>query len=562
MSKTVLIVEKDTGLMGELRDALAARGFGVEETTDGKGAPELIRKKKPDCVVLAVDLDAGQNGYIICKKLKSDDDLKGVPVIIIGDPKGFGQHQKLKTRAEDYVGKPLEAPSLVEHVGNLVGFPPAPEGAALEDAFDPASLVEEDSTGVDDIPIDSGTGDETVGQADPDFAMVDSMFEESAPAEAAPSTDESLSPAELLLEDESDQQAEKTVIGFMPPADLGSKPAPKKEAAPAAAKPAYSSTPSTIGDGAEGRELRGKVAELQSQVEESRSRIEELENKLRDAETELDSKRTELETARTSSGGKSDKEVFSLKDSVNKKDKEILKLKSELNEKEKEIVELREKENSLDQQVSEGSGELAKRDAQIKTLSAKADQLTADRKKTEHQLLSAREEARTATAKLSTLQGDFDALQARVSELEGELEPLRGAQSTLETDKQQLETELSEARGELEAVKSQLDERGREADEVRSQYEQAQIDLDSARNQLTSQATSFAEEMQGMRGRIGELEADVQKQEEKTRKLQARERAQQEAVAQAKQALQQATEALDRQSADAEEIDLDELAEA
>ena len=49
------------------------RGFGVEETTDGKGAPELIRRRRPDCVVLAVDLDAGQNGYIICKKLKSDD---------------------------------------------------------------------------------------------------------------------------------------------------------------------------------------------------------------------------------------------------------------------------------------------------------------------------------------------------------------------------------------------------------------------------------------------------------------------------------------------------------
>ena len=75
MSNSVLIVEKDLVLMKELREGLRGRGFEVDETTDGKGAPELIRRKKPGCVVLAVDLDAGQNGYIICKKLKSDDEL-------------------------------------------------------------------------------------------------------------------------------------------------------------------------------------------------------------------------------------------------------------------------------------------------------------------------------------------------------------------------------------------------------------------------------------------------------------------------------------------------------
>ena len=47
MSKSVLIVEKDTGLIGELREALSGRGFDVEDTTDGKGAPELIRKTQP-----------------------------------------------------------------------------------------------------------------------------------------------------------------------------------------------------------------------------------------------------------------------------------------------------------------------------------------------------------------------------------------------------------------------------------------------------------------------------------------------------------------------------------
>ncbi len=216
MSTSVLIVEKDLALMKELREGLVGRGFEVDETTDGKGAPELIRKKKPGCVVLAVDLDAGQNGYIICKKLKSDDDLKGVPIIIIGDPKGFGQHQKLKTRAEEYLGKPLSAGALVEGVGKLIGFPAPPpqvEEVVEEEGFDPGSLLD---SGDADLSIDAAVEDG--GNAEADLAMVDSMFDEK-PSEPPPVEVEeeiSLSTSEPE-ESESDYPAEKTVVGFMPP---------------------------------------------------------------------------------------------------------------------------------------------------------------------------------------------------------------------------------------------------------------------------------------------------------------------------------------------------------
>src|SRR4051812_78244 len=204
MSNSVLIVEKDLVLMKELREGLKGRGFEVDETTDGKGAPELIRKKKPGCVVLAVDLDAGQNGYIICKKLKSDDDLKGVPIIIIGDPKGFGQHQKLKTRAEEYLGKPLSAATLVDGVGKLIGFPSAPP-VAEEDSFDPGSLLGDDDA---DVAID--TPMEDVGNAEADLAMVDSMFDDKpadSGGELGPPVEEEISLNAPDLDDDADYPA-------------------------------------------------------------------------------------------------------------------------------------------------------------------------------------------------------------------------------------------------------------------------------------------------------------------------------------------------------------------
>uniref|UniRef100_UPI00292A5DD8 Ubiquitin carboxyl-terminal hydrolase 11,Response regulator FrzS n=1 Tax=Homo sapiens TaxID=9606 RepID=UPI00292A5DD8 len=123
-AKKILIVESDTALSATLRSALEGRGFTVDETTDGKGSVEQIRRDRPDLVVLAVDLSAGQNGYLICGKLKKDDDLKNVPIVIIGNPDGFAQHRALSAHADEYVAKPVDADQLVERAGALIGFPP------------------------------------------------------------------------------------------------------------------------------------------------------------------------------------------------------------------------------------------------------------------------------------------------------------------------------------------------------------------------------------------------------------------------------------------------------
>lgn len=554
MSKSVLIVEKDLPLMKQLREGLQARGFTVDETTDGKGAPELIRKKKPDAVVLAVDLDAGQNGYIICKKLKSDDDLKGVPIIIIGDPKGFAQHQKLKTRAEDYLGKPLESAALVDGVGKLIGFPPASaasETSVAEESFDPGSLLDESG----EIPLE--TPAEESGNAEADLAMVDSMFNEPGPSDAPPPiAEEEISVSteseigEISELEEFDAPADRTVVGFMPPAPPVSTPTP-------VAVKSFSSTPSTIaGDS----ELRSKVTELTSALDESKQRTEELEAKIRELEGELESKSTELETARTSTGKADNKDLFALREAGTKKDKEILKLKNELNAKEQEIVELHEKENNLEQQISETSGETAKKDAQIKTLQAKADQLATERKKVDQQLLAAKEEARSSSARLSTLQTDFDSLQTRVAELEGQLEGVKSSAQESESARQTAENGLSEARGEIDALKSQLEERSREADELRSQHEQAQMDLDSARTQLTSQATSFADEISTLRQRLADAEEASTQAQQKVSRVQSRVKAQSEQLDRLRASLQQAMDTLGEQPAD--EVEIDELAEA
>src|SRR5215470_11757892 len=103
MPTHVLIVEGDTAISNRLRSALEQRGHTVEETTDGRSVVDLLRRRQPGAVVLAVELPGGQNGYLLVGKLKKDEALKSIPVIIVGNPEGFEAHARLKNRADEYL---------------------------------------------------------------------------------------------------------------------------------------------------------------------------------------------------------------------------------------------------------------------------------------------------------------------------------------------------------------------------------------------------------------------------------------------------------------------------
>ncbi len=540
MSNSVLIVERDLELMKELRDALMARGFEVDETTDGKGTPELIRRNRPHCVVLAVDLDAGQNGYIICKKLKSDDDLKSVPVIIIGDPKGFAKHQQLKTRAEDYVGKPLTSDDLVEVVGKLIGFPQVP---ITDEGFNPDALLEEAANDIylPPPPLDEAPQSDLVG--------LDSTFETTSPNRFTAVLEEEVPLTPPELGDPDGYASDKTVVGMSP---TSWQPATKQP---------YQSSPSSI-DAAEAREMRAKVAELGSALDESRDRTQELENKIRELENEVEAHKTELETARAAPSKSDAKEVFALRDAANKKDKEVLKLKNELNAKEQEIVELREKENTLEQQLSEMNSEVGSKDSQIKTLQAKVEQGLGDKRKVDQQLTTAKEEARGYSARLQTLQTDYDSLIVRVPELEGQLEEVKANLLDEEARRQTSAFELSSARGEIEAMRSSLDERSGEVEGLNSQVEQLQKELDDTRTQLSTQTTSFAHEVSSLRQRLSESEAETANAENAAARTQTRVNAFQDQFDRLRSQLKLAVDTLGESPTESEDLDIDEIAEA
>ncbi len=109
MPTKVLVFESDSAFAGELRDELGHLGCTTTVVDDGNVGLQQAASDKPDLILLSIELPR-MNGFSVCNKLKKDPGLKDVPLIIMSSESSdetFEQHKKLRTRAEDYVHKPI-----------------------------------------------------------------------------------------------------------------------------------------------------------------------------------------------------------------------------------------------------------------------------------------------------------------------------------------------------------------------------------------------------------------------------------------------------------------------
>jgi regulator of replication initiation timing len=79
---------------------------------------------------------------------------------------------------------------------------------------------------------------------------------------------------------------------------------------------------------------------------------------------------------------------------------------------------------------------------------------------------------------------------------------------------------------------------------------------------LTSQASSFADEISGLRQRLADTEAEARKHEDRASRHQTRVKAQQDHLERLRSSLQHTMQTLEDGSSEAEEVEIDELAEA
>lgn len=114
--RTVVIIEDEPHILLSLEFLLRRAGFDTASATDGEEGLALVRRLRPAVVVLDVMMPR-RNGYEVCQAIKSDPDLRAIPVIFLS---AKGQEvdavKGLDLGAARYVTKPFGNAEILEAV--------------------------------------------------------------------------------------------------------------------------------------------------------------------------------------------------------------------------------------------------------------------------------------------------------------------------------------------------------------------------------------------------------------------------------------------------------------
>ena len=117
----ILVVDDEVYIVHILDFSLGMEGYEVVTALDGEQALEKVAQQKPDLIVLDIMMPK-LDGYETCKALKSKDETKDIPVILLS-AKGRNVDQKtgFEVGADDYITKPFSPCKLVERINAILG---------------------------------------------------------------------------------------------------------------------------------------------------------------------------------------------------------------------------------------------------------------------------------------------------------------------------------------------------------------------------------------------------------------------------------------------------------
>jgi DNA-binding response OmpR family regulator len=114
MAKQIMIVDDDTDILQFMQLALALAGYEVRVSTTGRELRQVPPPELPDLILLDVRL-VENDGRLICKHLKANEQTKDVPIIMLS---AHVSARKLRSDcpADDVLAKPFDLETLIEKV--------------------------------------------------------------------------------------------------------------------------------------------------------------------------------------------------------------------------------------------------------------------------------------------------------------------------------------------------------------------------------------------------------------------------------------------------------------
>lgn len=125
---TIVVVDDDPPFLDLLHRILRRQGYRVVSALDGQEGLAMCRREQPALVITGLVMPV-MNGWELCRQLRRDTNLGGVPILVIsGRSEPHHVEESLAAGATAFLPKPMRQSEVVEAVARLLqgGGPPAP----------------------------------------------------------------------------------------------------------------------------------------------------------------------------------------------------------------------------------------------------------------------------------------------------------------------------------------------------------------------------------------------------------------------------------------------------
>ena len=131
--RTILVVEDDASLSATLSDFLSYEGFYVETADSGEKALVILRRKKPDLIILDISMP-GMGGIGFLDRITNADGSMQCPVLVLTARAAMAE-SFANRQIEGFLAKPCDLSDLLTEVNRVIFAQSIPVANPVKDAF-------------------------------------------------------------------------------------------------------------------------------------------------------------------------------------------------------------------------------------------------------------------------------------------------------------------------------------------------------------------------------------------------------------------------------------------
>ena len=121
MFKKKILVVDDTEFNRDLVVQLLEDDYDMVIAENGEEALTVTEQERPDLILMDLGMPV-MDGWEATRRLKSNDQLKNIPVIVVTSHAMVGDEvEARKAGCDDYLPKPIDEDLLIKKIKNFIG---------------------------------------------------------------------------------------------------------------------------------------------------------------------------------------------------------------------------------------------------------------------------------------------------------------------------------------------------------------------------------------------------------------------------------------------------------